>query len=118
MCPTGILFLQETCFSIETEKELIDDFNDKIYYSHDKTSSCVVLITICGNLNISVKHKVDDNDGRVLILEVTIDDSDYLLISLYIANTERQRGTVKNNKKTNNLLKNFEKFHLLFSQVI
>ena len=33
----GILFLQETHSSVETEKKWIDDFKDKIYYSHDKT---------------------------------------------------------------------------------
>ena len=39
MGPKGILFLQETHSSLETEKKWIDDFKDKIYYSHDKTNS-------------------------------------------------------------------------------
>ena len=40
---------------------------------------------------------------------VTIDGSDYLLINLYNANTERERlTTIKN---LNNLLKDFEDFH-------
>ena len=31
------------------------------------------------NLNVCVKNKVNDNDGRVLIVEATIDGSDYSL---------------------------------------
>ena len=60
-------------------------------------------------MNISVKNKVDDNDGRVLILEATIYVSDYLLINSYNANTEKvQLITITN---LNNLLKDFEDFH-------
>ena len=107
--PKGILFLQETHSSVETEKKWIDDFKDKIYYSHGKTNSCGVLIAIDGNLNICVKDKVHDNDGRILILDATINGSDYLLINFYNANTEREQlTTIKN---LNNLLKDFEDFH-------
>ena len=49
-----------------------------------------------------------DNDGRVLILDATINGSDYLLINFYNANTEREQlTTIKN---LNNLLKDFEDF--------
>ena len=84
-------------------------FKVKIYCSHLKTNSYGVLTAIYGNLNICVKNKVNDNDGRVLILEATIDGSDYLLINLYNANTEKEQlTTIKN---LNNLLKDFEDFH-------
>ena len=107
--PKGILFLQETHSSVETEKKWIDDFKDKIYYSHGKTNSCGVLIAIYGNLNICVKNKVHDNDGRVLILDATINGSDYLLINVYNVNTGiEQLTTIKN---VNNLLKDFKDFH-------
>ena len=50
-----------------------------------------------------------DNDGRVLILDATINGSDYLLINVYNANTKREQlTTIKN---LNNLLKDFEDFH-------
>ena len=50
-----------------------------------------------------------ENDGRVLILDATINGSDYLLINFYNANTEREQlTTIKN---LNNLLKDFEDFH-------
>ena len=92
-----------------TEKKWIDNLKDKIYYCHDKTNSYGVLIAIYGNLNICVKNKVNDNDGRVLILEATIDRSEYLLINLHNANTESEQLTTL--KNLNNLLKDFEDFH-------
>ena len=107
--PQGILFLQETRSSVETEKKWIDDFKDKIYFSHGKTNSCGVLIAIYSNLNICVKNKVHDKNGRVLILDATINGSDYLLINFYNANTEREQLTTM--KNLNNLLKDFEDFH-------
>ena len=66
--------------SVEIRKKWIDDFKDKIYYSYGKTNSCGVLIAIYGNLSVCVKNKVNDNDGRVLILEATNDGCDYLCI--------------------------------------
>ena len=42
--PNGILFLQETHSTKENEIRWIDDFNSQIHYSHDKSSSCGVLI--------------------------------------------------------------------------
>ena len=56
-------------------------------------------------MNIFVKNKVNDNNGRVLILEATIDGSDYLFTNLYNANTEREQLTTM--KNLNNLLKYF-----------
>ena len=44
--PKGILFLQETHSFVERENKWIDDFKDKIYYSHGKTKSFGVLIAI------------------------------------------------------------------------
>ena len=49
-----------------------------------------------------------DNDGRVLILHVTIKGSDCLLISFYNVNTEREQ--LKTMENLNNLLKDFEDF--------
>ena len=49
------------------------------------------------------------NEGRVLILDTTINGSDYLVINFYNPNTEREQlATIKN---LNNLLKDFEDFH-------
>ena len=50
-----------------------------------------------------------DNDGRVLMIDTTSNDSDYILINFYNDSTEGEKLTVI--KNLNNLLKDFEDFH-------
>ena len=70
--PKGILFLQQIQSSIETEKEWIDDFNDRIYSSHSKTNLCSILRAIYGNLNICVKNKDNNNGDTVLVVTISL----------------------------------------------
>ena len=43
------------------------------------------------------RNKRNDNACRTLILDVTIDDTDYILVNLYNANTETEQIKVLNN---------------------
>ena len=89
--PKGILFLQETHSSIEIEKKWNDEFNGQLFFSHGKTNSCGVVIAFYGNINYSVQKQLIDIEGRILILEVEIENENYLLINLYNANTETEQ---------------------------
>ena len=75
--PKSILFLQETQSSKVTEKVWSDSFNGDLLFSHEKTNSCDVLVGFYGNINYSVKKKLSDNSGRILVLDVTIDGTEY-----------------------------------------
>ena len=48
----GILFLQETRFSIDIKKQGNDKFMGQLYFSHGKTNLCGVLIAFYGNVNV------------------------------------------------------------------
>ena len=45
-------------------------------------------IGFLGNMKFNVLNKIQDNDGRILILDVQIDDAPFLLTNLYNANKE------------------------------
>ena len=47
-----------------------------------------------------------DNDGRILILDVTINDVNFVLINLYNANSKTEQVSVLNNLSS--LLENFD----------
>ena len=47
-----------------------------------------------------------DTDGQILILDVTINDVDFVLINLYNANTETEQLSALNNLSS--LLENFD----------
>ena len=104
--PKGILFLQETHSSKVTEKIWSDEFNGDLFLSYGKTNSCGVLVGFYGNINYSVKKKLSDNSGRILVLDVTIDGTEYLLINLYNWNTEPEQ--LKILESLSKLLKYFQ----------
>ena len=56
--PKGILFLQETQSSVETGKQLNDEFKGQLYFSHGKTNSRGVLTGFYGNINVVIKKTV------------------------------------------------------------
>ena len=65
----GIVILQETHSSENTESEWKNYFNGKLYFSHGTTSSRV----------------------RILIIEALINDTSFVLVNLYNANTELEQ---------------------------
>ena len=85
------MFLQETYFSKITKIVWSDEFNGDLFFAHGKTNSCGLLVRFYGNIIYSIKKKLSDNNGRILVLYVTIDGTEYLLINLYNGNTEREQ---------------------------
>ena len=45
-----------------------------------------VAIGFLGNINFNVLNKIQDNDGRTLILDVQVDGAAFSLVDLYNAN--------------------------------
>ena len=91
------MFLQETHSFVETEKQRNDEFKGQLYFSHGMTNSYGVLTGFDGNINVVIKKQLNDKNKKILILEVTIDNTNYLLINIYIANREKyQLETLQN----------------------
>ena len=86
---TGVLFLQETHSNSKIEQKWKEDFKGQVFFSHGKTNSCGVLIAYLGTETFFVNKQETDKEGRILILDVSINDSEYILINLYNANTEQ-----------------------------
>ena len=92
----GLLFLQETLQS-KVEQKWKEDFHGKIFFSHGKTNSCGVLAAFFGTDKFTVKKLHTDHGGRILMLDVSINDSEYILINLCNANTEKEQIEVLSN---------------------
>ena len=103
--PNGILFLQENHSLTSSENKWSGEFSGGVYFSHGKTNSCGVLTTFYGNLEISIPKKLADTNGRILVLDVTINESNYILINFYNANSESER--LKTFEILNNMLSEF-----------
>ena len=85
------MFLQETHSNSKVEQKWKEDFHGKVFFSRGKTNFCAVLIAYFGTEKYIVKKQQTDHSGRILILDVSINDSEYNLIELYNANTEKEQ---------------------------
>ena len=85
------MFLQETHSTVNDEIKWKDDFKGEVFYSHGKSNSCGVLICFISSKKFFIRNKLSDNDGRILILDVDIDDENFILINLYNPNTKAQQ---------------------------
>ena len=90
----GFVFLQETHSSIRAEKKWEDEFRDRLYFSYGKTNSYGILVGYYGTIKIKVinqKYDINkkyDNYGRILSLEINIDDIIFVHINTYNTNNE------------------------------
>ena len=82
------MFLQEINSAVNEKFKWKDDFKGEIFYSHGKSNSCGVLICFIGYF---VTNKLSHNDGRILILDIDIDDENVILINLYNPNTKSEQ---------------------------
>ena len=89
----GFLFLQEIHPTVNDYIKWKDDFKDGVFYSHGKSNSCVVLIYFIFHLfqKLFTRNKLSGDDGHILILDVDIDDENFILIKLYNPKTEAEQ---------------------------
>ena len=94
-----VLFLQETHSNRKVEQKLKKDFKGHAFFSHGTTISCGVLTAYFGKETFIVKKQETDKEGCILILDVFVNDyiSEYILINLYNANTEKEQINVFSN---------------------
>ena len=83
-----------------------ENFKDHVFFSHGKTNSCDVLTRYFLKDTFNVKKQKTDKEGRILILDVSASDSEYILINLYNANIAKKQINVFSNKFA--LLKKFD----------
>ena len=89
----GILFLQETHSTKESENEFKKDFgkNNALHFGHGASNSCGVAIGFCGNFEYNVTNEIADPNGRFLLMMVNIGDKEYALINIYNHNVEKDQ---------------------------
>ena len=54
------------------------------------SNSCGVLTVYLGSKSFSVKKQASDRNGRIFLLDATLDQDEYILINLYNANNEQE----------------------------
>ena len=89
--PSGVLFAEETHSNKEIEHKWKDESNGQIFFSHGESNTCGVFIAFFGSKSVTITKEISDNNCRILVLQVKIDDEIYLLVNLYNSNTEPEQ---------------------------
>ena len=100
----GIFFLQETHSTHSDEEKWQNEWGGKLVFSHGSSDSKGVCIGFTKKMDAKLEKISCDNNGRIIIIDLILDDEKYILINLYNANTETEQLYTIN--CLNNLLSN------------
>ena len=81
---------------IKNENAWVNDFSCSVFFFLEASNSCGVLICLSFVLS---KHKTNKT-GRILILNMTLNADQYILINLYDANTDTKQINIFQNLKS------------------
>ena len=112
----GFLFLQETHSSIADEKKWADELKGLIFFPHGKINPCGVAIGYIGNNKVDVLDKKTDKNGRILILGVMVDETNFVLVNIYNPNTKTEYiTTLLDLGKMLETIKDFSNKHIVLA---
>ena len=84
----GVIFFQETHSTPALEDSWTSEWGGKLYFSHGESNARGVAIGFSKDFDCNVDKIHRDCNGRVLILEISKDGDDFVLINFYNANSE------------------------------
>ena len=86
------IFLQETHWTTELEHTIRSEWDGHIIFNHGTAHSCGVAILLHSRLSCQISQSKCDNQGRINVTEITLDDHAINLVNIYAprTNTERQ----------------------------
>ena len=94
---SGFCFLQETHSIPQLENKWMQEWKGKLFFSHGSSNSTGCAIGFSQKFSFNLIKESKDTEGRILILEVKIDEEKFLLINLYNANNETDQLNVLEN---------------------
>ena len=83
------MFLQETYSCEKDEKKWNEHLKGTLFFLHGTTNCCGVAIGYSGAKSFIPEERKTEKKGRLLLLDVTIDAQNFVLVNLYDANTEK-----------------------------
>ena len=98
----NILFVQETHFVKDTLNNMKQEFIGESYHSLGTSKSRGVSIFIKEQIKHTVIDDFKDSEGRIILLNIEIDDNILTLVNLYSPNIEKDRNIFV--KKVTNII--------------
>jgi exodeoxyribonuclease-3 len=86
-----ILFIQETHFVKENINKINQNCDANCYHSFGNSNSRCVSILISNQVEYSIIDTHQDSEGRILILNIELDNKKYTLVNIYAPNHVKER---------------------------
>jgi len=86
----GVIFLQETHSTSISEKYWKREWKGEIYFSHGTCGSRGVAILFPQNIDITFNNSLSDDNGRFLLLDVTIEESNFVFVNIYAPTKDKK----------------------------
>ena len=84
-----IFFLQETHSIVASENKWKDDWgNNNVFFSHGTSNAKGVAILFTDNFDVVITKEYHDDDGRIIILDIIINDEKMTIINVYGPNID------------------------------
>ena len=85
----NILFLQETHSTATGVNNWKDDWgNNRVFFSHGTSNSTGVAILFTDNLDVEITKEYNDDEGRIVVLDVIINNENITLVNIYGPNID------------------------------
>ena len=84
----GICFLQETHGTKDIETPWKGEWGGEVYFSNGASNARGVMILFPSGFEVNVSETMTDNEGRIIILICTIQNTNYLLYNIYAPNNK------------------------------
>ena len=86
----GYYLYKKFTLTVNSNKDGKRTLKVKIFSLTEKSNAYGILTAYFGVETFTFKKQQTDKEGRILILDVSTNHSEYILISLYNANTEEE----------------------------
>ena len=91
----SVYFLQEIHSIKDDESLWTKELKcDQIYFCHGENNARGTFIGLSKNLEYTIESEYSDDRGRFVVLKCIIQDSPFLLVSIYNANNETEQVSV------------------------
>ena len=88
-----ILFIQETHFVKENKHKIDQILENHCFHNFGSSNSRGVSIMIKKNHNFSIIDQYEDTEGRILILNIDLENKIYTLVNIYAPNKVSERNS-------------------------
>jgi exonuclease III len=111
----GIIYLQETHSTEKNELKWKTEWGGQVYFSHGTSGSKGVAILFSKKIKPIINEIIADPKGRYLILNITLNDENYILFNHYAPTKDKLSEQLKHLEIMKKLIQPYQEHNLILA---